>query len=450
MLLKATLFFILFIIFFGVFGVSNEWLLRFSRTAAVTMLTFVAFGILMMTVYGGYDIGVRKSKPIIASMSLSAIITDISAHLMLCIMNTNEINGSKFIYQRPLHLILVMILQIVVIAFYTYLGNEIFFRVNDPEKSCVITTSKEALNNIVPKIKQFSKQYKICDAVLFTENDVFDVINRNDTVFLYDLPASQRAMFTEYCYQYNKNIYYNFEMMDIVALRAHYSMFDDKPVMSSHVKKMTMEQRIVKRAMDIIISSFALLLFSPVLFISSLAIKLEDGGSIIYKQKRATIHGRVFNVYKFRSMKEDRGFEHKSVIEGDDRITKVGRILRKYRIDEFPQFINVLRGEMTIVGPRPEMVENIEKYTLNLKEFEYRTRMKAGITGLAQISGKYNTVPKDKLVLDMLYIENFNIWFDIKIIFRTLMVFFRATDATESFSEFKRVEYDFCRKEVKD
>ena len=132
---------------------------------------------------------------------------------------------------------------------------------------------------------------------------------------------------------------------------------------------------------------------------------------------------------------------HKSVQAGDDRITKVGKILRKYRIDELPQMINILKGDMSVVGPRPEMLENVEKYTGELPEFAYRLRAKAGLTGLAQISGKYNTSPKDKLVMDLMYIENYSIWQDFKLIFQTVTVFFKAGESTEAFSQ--ETLYDF-------
>ena len=172
----------------------------------------------------------------------------------------------------------------------------------------------------------------------------------------------------------------------------------------------------------------------------AIAIKLDDGGNVFYKQKRLTKYGRIFEVYKFRTMKEENSI-HKSVTENDDRITRVGKVLRKFRIDELPQLLNILNGDMTVVGPRPEMLENVEKYTEELPEFSYRLRMKAGLTGLAQISGKYNTSPKDKLVMDLMYIENYSIWQDFKLIFQTITVFLKASESTEAFH--KEELYDF-------
>lgn len=439
-LLKVLLFFILFATFFAFFGIENEWLLRLSRTAAVTMLTFVVLGSALMSIYGGYSVGITKSKPIIYSMTLSTVFTDIVTHLQLCIMNTNAANNQKFQYEHPLLLLLVMVIQILVIIFFAYFGNFVYFSINSPEKCCVITTSKYSLNNIVPKIKKYKKQYLITDAILFTNPDLFDIINRCDTVFVYDVPAASRTTIVEYCYANNKNIYYNFEMCDVVSLRGKNAMLDDKPMIASTVKGLTVEQRIMKRAMDLFVSTVGLIITSPIMLACAIAIKAEDGGSVFFKQKRATKDGKIFKVYKFRTMKEKNSI-NKSVTEDDDRITKVGKILRKFRIDELPQIINIFKGEMSVVGPRPEMIENVDEYTQALPEFSYRLRVKAGLTGLAQIAGKYNTSPKDKLVLDLMYIEKYSIWQDIKLIFQTLTVFFKADDSTEAFHHSDSYEF---------
>lgn len=439
-LLKLVLFASLFAVFFLIFGNQNPWLLRSSRTAAICMLTFAVLGGAMMSIYGGYRIGEYKSKPIIHSLTLSAVITDVITHLQLCIMNTNANNNATFRYENPELLLLVILLQFVLIVFFAYFGNFLFFSINSPEKCCVITSSKYSLNNIVPKVRKYKKQYVITDMILYTDDRLFDIINRCDTVFLYDVPMSTRTMLIEYCYAKNKNIYYNFEMCDVVSLRGRTSILDDKPLVASQVKGLTFEQSVAKRIMDLTISAVGLLVTSPLMLLCALAIKVEDGGKIFFKQKRATKGGKIFEVYKFRTMKEA-GSVNRSVTSDDDRITKVGKYLRKFRIDELPQIINIFKGEMSVVGPRPEMIENVDAYTQALPEFSYRLRVKAGLTGFAQIAGKYNTSPKDKLVMDLMYIEQYSIWLDIKLIFQTLTVFLKASDSTEAFKTGD--DYDF-------
>lgn len=440
-ILKLALFVSLFGIFFGIFGINNPWLFNLNRTTGVTMLTFAVLGIALMSVYGGYAIGTQKSKPIVYSMSLAAIITDLVTHLQLSIMNTSEKNNPYFVYETPHLLLLVIVLQVLVIIFFAYFGNFVYFSLEPLEKCCVISSSRQSLGNIIPKINKFKKQYEVDEIIRFDAPDVLDVIARNDTVFLYDVPVRERIVLTEYCYQKQKNIYYNFEMSDVVSQGAKYMTLDDKSLVMHVAKDLTMEQRIVKRLMDLGVSLIALILTSPIMLGCALAIKLEDGGKVFYKQKRLTKYGRVFEVYKFRTMKEENSI-HKSVTADDDRITKVGKLLRKYRIDELPQMLNILKGDMTVVGPRPEMLENVEKYTGELPEFSYRLRMKAGLTGLAQISGKYNTSPKDKLVMDLMYIENYSIWQDLKLIFQTITVFFKASESTEAFGAEELYDFD--------
>jgi len=192
----------------------------------------------------------------------------------------------------------------------------------------------------------------------------------------------------------------------------------------------TLTQRLTKRTCDIVISLLGLIVTSPVMLITWLLLKFSGNGTPFFRQKRATLNGMVFEIIKFRTMYEDSAAV--SARENDDRVTPIGRFLRKYRIDELPQLFNVLRGEMSLVGPRPEMLENVDRYTREVPEFKYRQQMKAGLTGLAQIEGKYNTSPKDKAILDLLYIENFSLAYDFKLMLRTLTIFFRH-DSTEGF-----------------
>ena len=440
-ILKLALFASLFGIFFGIFGINNPWLFNLSRTTGVTMVTFVVLGIALMQVYGGYAIGTQKSRPIVHSMALATIITDLVTHLQLSIMNTSEKNNAHFVYETPERLLLVILLQLVVIVFFAYFGNYIYFSLEPPEKCCVISSSRQSLGNIIPKIDRFRKQYEVDEIIRYDDPKVLDVIARNDTVFLYDVPIKERIHLIEYCYQKQKNIYYNFEMIDVVSQGAKYVTLDDKSMVMYTAKDLTMEQRIAKRVMDLALSLVGLIVASPIMLVCAIAIKAEDGGHVFYKQKRLTKYGRVFEVYKFRTMKEENSI-HKSVTENDDRITKVGKYLRKFRVDELPQLLNILKGDMTVVGPRPEMLENVEKYTEALPEFSYRLRMKAGLTGLAQIYGKYNTSPKDKLVMDLMYIENYSIWQDFKLIFQTVTVFLKASESTEAFGVEELYDFD--------
>ena len=440
-IIKAIMYVLLIGTFFVIFSTEYSWLIQPSRTTGVTFVTFCVLEVSLVSIYGGYAIGRLKSKPIITSLSLATIVSDLVTHLQLCIMNVNENNNEHFVYESPELLVLVIIVQFVLIVLFTYFGHVVYFAINKPEKCCVITNSETALNNIVPKIKRYKKQYNITDMIHFTSPNVYDVMSNCDTVFIYDVPAKQRVLYTEFCYANNKNVYSSFEMSDIVLMGGKSIILDDKPMVSAVIRDLTFEQRFIKRAMDIVISLVGIILCGPIMILSAILIKAEDGGKIFFRQKRATKGGKLFDVYKFRTMTET-GSINESAKDKDKRITKVGKYLRMFRIDELPQFFNILKGDMSVVGPRPEMIENVRKYTAELPEFSYRLKVKGGLTGYAQIVGKYNTSPKDKLVLDLMYIEKYSLWLDFKLIMQTVTVLFKAGDSTKGFENTEK-KYQF-------
>lgn len=427
-------------VFFLIFGSKFYFMLIPTRTSFITLGVFTLVYMMMNIIYGGFDIGKRKSKPIIYSFVLSVFFTDIAAHFFMCIMNITVVHNGKFVYDYPLLLLLTYIIQIFIIVVFTYGGNYLYFSANKPHDSIIITRKGEQTDSIVSKIGRYKKQYNITETVFIDDPDILKKIDNADSIFFYNLSVPERNAFVEYCYHCKKDIYYSVELSDIVSLGSHRVYFDDKSMVYAPVKGLTFEQRVIKRIMDLVIAGLGLIVTSPIFLITALCIKLEDGGPVFYKQERATYAGKIFNVIKFRSMKVEDGSIHKSVTKNDDRITRTGRIIRKFRIDELPQLINVIKSDMSIVGPRPEMVENVEKYTKELPEFAYRQRAKAGLTGMAQIYGKYNTSPKDKLIFDLTYINEYSVWLDIKLIFRTLLVLLTPDKSTEAFEDNKKTE----------
>jgi len=429
-ILKMSMYFILFWIYYGMYSKSNWQLLNISRTSIVTVASYLVMSYMFSNIYGRYDVGKRKSKPIVHSLVLTTVFTDIITTFALSVMNTNEKNNKTFIFEQPKLLVLIMLLQFIVIVIYAYGGNKLYFTLYDPEDSIIITSSQRSLNEVIKGIRKYKLQYNISKIADYRDKNLKSYIVEHDTVFIYDVPIKERTEIVEFCYQNMKNVYFNPDMHDVIETNSRHVILDDVSMLGHFSKGLTLEQKIVKRCMDIVISLLALIITSPLLLIAAIAIKIEDKGKIIFKQNRATRDGKIFSVYKLRTMKED--VENYSVIENDERVTKVGKFLRKYRIDEIPQFFNVLLGDMSVVGPRPEMLVNIFNYTSVLPEFEYRLRVKAGITGHAQIAGKYNTSPKDKLILDLMYIEEYSFWLDIKLIFQTIIVVLKK-DSTEAF-----------------
>ncbi|MCR4655873.1 MAG: exopolysaccharide biosynthesis polyprenyl glycosylphosphotransferase [Lachnospiraceae bacterium] len=420
-------------VFFLLFSIDNPEIIELSRTAAVTLSTYVIFLFLLSCIYGGFETGKKKEKENIFSLSLAAVLTDLVTYFELTIMKTNAANNERFTIENVGILLLSMFIQIVIIIVFVKLGTGFYFLVNGTEKCVIVTGDEENVKRVKDALEGFGKRYEVTGTVSVDDDKLYEKLLPADTIVMYDVSADMRESIVEYSYKNLKNVYFNPSVADIVEQHSKAVVVDDISFFASEFHLISFEERIIKRLSDIILSMIALIVLSPVLILSAVMIKRHDGGKVFFKQERATVHGRVFTIYKFRTMRENN--ENHSARKDDDRITKPGRFLRKYRIDELPQLINILKGDMSLVGPRPEMLKNVEDYTKELPEFVYRLRMKAGLTGYAQIYGKYNTSSRDKLMLDLMYIENYSLLKDIQILFKTVFVLFKAEDSTEAFRD---------------
>ena len=260
-------------------------------------------------------------------------------------------------------------------------------------------------------------------------------IDCSETVILYQIDYSLREELMYYCINQRKVFYVTPTITDIVASGFENRHFIDSPLMKYNCYQESLGMAFFKRCMDIGVSLFGLIITLPITLVTMLAIKLEDGGAVFFRQERYTKDWKRFHIIKFRSMVMDAEKDGAQLCRvGDSRITRVGAVIRRFRIDEIPQLLNVLAGDMTLVGPRPERVENVEKYTEELPQFAYRLQVKSGLTGYAQLYGKYNTSAYDKLRLDLIYIENRSLILDLKLIMLTLKILF-IPESTEGFSE---------------
>lgn len=439
--LQSILYVLMFLCFFGFQAVSNPQLLNLSRTAVTTMMAFFLSTMILSVVYGGFDIGLRKKRSVLSSMCLTFLFTDIVTYLFLQIMNVNPQNPEAnkrltLLGEDLLLLVVAMIVQMLLIYWIVSIGHRLYYRLNPPKRSLIITSSQELANQVASKLEIHKKRYRLCECVHYECPDVKESILAHDVVFLAGVPDTEEGQLEAFCYQNSKSIYLMAELEDVIISTAQSLVLDDMPFLYIRRVEPTPFQLFFKRIMDIVISLFGLILFSPLMLIAAIAIKLGDNGPVFFRQQRATINGNIFNIFKFRTMSVAASSEthQHSATKDDDRVTPVGRVLRASRLDELPQLWNVLKGDMSIVGPRPEMLENVNKYTAEVPEFRYRQQMKAGMTGLAQIEGKYNTSPKDKAMLDLIYIEQFSLAQDLKLMLRTLTIFFRR-DSTEGFGE---------------
>ena len=258
-----------------------------------------------------------------------------------------------------------------------------------------------------------------------------------------DVPAQLRNDLLKYCYRYRVRTYVSPKLTDIMLRGARNITLFDTPLLLVKGTGLTPAERVAKRAMDILISAIVLLILSPLMLLIAAAIKLEDGGPIFFRQKRLTRHGREFDILKFRSMVVDAEKYAGAVLatDNDPRITRVGRIIRPFRLDELPQLINILKGDMSIVGPRPERKVIADEYCKDIPEFAYRLKVRGGLTGYAQIYGKYNTSAYDKLRLDLMYIENYSLLLDIKLMILTIRILFskESTEGVDKAKENKKL-----------
>ena len=436
--ISVVLYLILGIAFFVCLSVNNYFLRHINRTLATTLLTFTAMSIAMHAVYGGFDVGRKKNKPVISAMISGIAITDIITYIQLQIMNVNPNNNDTLILFGPdlLYLLLCYVIQVIVIILFVRVGNQLYFYFTPPRRCLLILGSPSQEEALRAKIERYRLQWRVEDTVLYNVPDLAQRIETADVIFLGAVPDRAKVALLKLCYDDRKDVMCKAELEDIMLCNARPTIVDDAAFLSMEYNKITPFQRFAKRFGDILISLFALIVFSPFILLISLLIKLEDGGPVIFKQSRLTVAGRPFTIRKFRTMKVHSELDEVqvSVSVDDPRITKVGSFLRRYRLDEIPQFFNILIGDMSVVGPRPEMMANVARYKMNLPSFVYREKMKAGLTGYAQIEGRYNTSAEDKLMLDMMYIESFSIWLDVKLILRTVTIFLKK-DSTQGFQK---------------
>lgn len=352
----------------------------------------------------------------------------------------------SLIYNRMVNLlpgVTIVCVQILGTFFIVTFAKRYFMKHIPPQKTVFIYGSAISEEEIMAfKERILGKYAHLFDVqYIFTENADRDVLHERirecSTVLFYEVSYENRTALTEYAMLQEKTIYMTPRIGDILLMGCEPRHLLDTPLVRYRYAYQKKSLHGSKRAFDLVFSLILLVIASPIMLITAIAIKLEDGGPVFYKQARCTKDAKVFDILKFRSMivdAEKDGFI--PCVSDDKRITKVGKFIRRTRIDELPQIINILIGDMSFVGPRPERVEHVQKYTEELPQFAYRMRVKGGLTGYAQIYGKYNTSAYDKLRLDLMYIEKQSFLLDLKILMLTLKVVFKS-ESTEGFTEEK-------------
>lgn len=387
------------------------------------------YGVLVALIFSNLDgflFDQRKAIDIVLGQGIGLFMVNFITYFQLCLI------ANRMVTPGPM--ILLFFLDLVLAVILIFIFKKIYHHFYAPHNMILVYGNDDAVGI---KIKMDARKDKYNINKLISIDEGFDTVCREiekyDTVILNDLPAQIRNDLLKFCYQKGLRTYVDPKISDILMQGGKHINLFDTPLIFINKTGISPTQRFVKRLMDIVISALALLIASPVLCLVAVAIKMEDGGPVFYKQKRLTRGGKEFNILKFRSMIPDAEKKTGAVLsagESDDRITKVGRFVRATRLDEFPQLINILKGDMSIVGPRPERRVFVEEFCKKMPEFAYRMKVKGGLTGFAQIYGKYNTSPYDKLRLDLMYIENYSLQMDLKLIILTIKIMF-SKDSTE-------------------
>ena len=420
-LVKLLLIFSMLAVFYGVYLTENANLRvemsRISRVSTIVITTFLVVFYAMLRIYGGYAIGQRRTKEIALSTAVAVVVTDCFAYIQLCVMDKRIVSLG--------HLVVIIALQCVIIIVLTKFSNKIYYNLNPPRDLLIIHGNEEKLAYMQRKLLQYKNRFNVNRTMRYDEPELHRSIRSSEAVMLIDIPTETRDYIMEYCYKRSKQFYYLPALPDILMNNAEHELIDDTSLFSYEHTGLNIEQRIFKRACDLVLSILGIALTWPIMLIEAIAIRLSDGGPALFKQERVTEAGKSFKLLKFRTMIMDAEKGDTAVLaeRNDPRITKIGAFLRKTRLDELPQLFNILFGSMSIVGPRPERPAIAEEYYKDLPEFRYRLKVKAGLTGLAQIMGKYNTTPRDKLILDLIYIENYSLRLDLKLMFQTITVF---------------------------
>lgn len=382
---------------------------------------FYILGVFLLgRIYHMYEIGFAKVSEIAYAQSLSNVIPI----FVLCI----TYRFAFLFFPKPWAFLGLIVIQIGFNILWTYIANKLYFKMYPPQKTIVLYRNEEDLRRL-SEVSKFSHKFDVQEYVKCDFDDYRDLlkaIEPYEVVFAVGVSATFRNSIAKECVDRDKQGYFVPHVGDIIMMGSRHVVQFSTPVMNVSRAYLQPEYLVLKRLIDIVVSIVGIVVLSPLMAIVAIAIKAYDGGPALYKQTRLTKDGKHFKILKFRSMRVDAEKDGVARLasEKDDRITPIGKVVRACRFDELPQLFNILKGDMTIVGPRPERPEIAAQYEEVLPSFRLRLQVKAGLTGTAQVYGKYNSTPYDKLEMDLLYIKNMSLFEDIKLMFATIRILF--------------------------
>lgn len=404
---------------------------KFFRNGHLLMiLIYFVLLFFFASMYGALKIGYLKPTDVFISEVFSLLFVNVISYFQISLM------ANWVVEVRPIAE--VMLIQTLISAVWVYVCNACYYKAFPP-RDILIVHGERPIDDIVAKFESRRDKYKIKKCMNVTEG--MEAVKREigeqyGAVVLWDIPIAERNELLKLCYSRSIRVYMMPRISDVLVKGADQLHLFDTPVYLTREYSLKVEQRLAKRMIDLICSVLLLVIASPVMLITAVVIKLYDGGPVFYKQIRCTRDRKEFYILKFRSMRVDAEKDGVARLasKNDSRITPVGKFIRATRIDELPQLINIFKGEMSFIGPRPERPEIIEQYLEEMPEFAFRMKVKAGLAGYAQVYGKYNTTPYDKLKLDLTYIEQYSVWLDLKLMMLTLKILIKpeSTEGVEN------------------
>lgn len=389
------------------------------------ILLYGAFG----HTYDAFLISYYRVSEMIYSQVLALVVSDGMIYVVICLLSKRLAGAWP--------LLLVAVAQAMMAAVWSLVSQKLYFAKVRPRRSVIVHGVRSGVEGQIREYR-LEKKFGVFRTVPVEEcvRDVPAALQGADVVFVCGVSSHDRNIILKYCAGNGVHVFVIPRIGDILMGRAKRIHMLHLPIMLVEGYSPSLGYLFAKRLSDIVISLILLVFASPVMLATAAAIRLHDGGPVFYRQCRLTKDGRRFHIVKFRSMRVDAEREGIRLSTGasDSRVTLVGRVIRRLRIDELPQLFNILMGDMSLVGPRPERPEIEEQYRKELPEFRLRLQVKAGLTGYAQVYGKYNTMPYDKLQMDLMYIVDQGMIEDLRIILATIKILFMP-ESTEGVAE---------------
>ena len=405
------------------------WAPFFRRGNWMMIFIYAILLIFFMNTYGGFKVGFLKKGNLIYSQILAVLFTNIVTYFQITVQDKR--------FTTPVPLGVNIALSVVAILVWTLIFQWIYGLIFPPRRMLLISGDYSDYH-LLEKMNAREDKYIISQIINYKEGmeKLIPQIDQYDGIIVGDMPSHERNLIIKYCYAKQIRTYSVPKISDILLRSSVDLNLFDSPLLLSRNTGLAIEQMFCKRLMDVVFSLLGLVISAPFFLLIAISIKLTDRGPVFYKQTRLTKDGKTFEIYKFRTMIQNAEKYSGAVLasEHDPRILLVGRLLRATRLDELPQIFNILKGEMSIVGPRPERPELAAEIEKEIPEISYRLKVKAGLTGYAQVYGKYNTTSYDKLKLDLTYIRNYSIFLDLKLIFMTpkIMLLKESTEGVKN------------------